>query len=73
MPARGDGAEWFRRGFDQAAELGARMPQLRAAVGLHRAQPTEPSRERVRAVYATFTEGFTTRDVTEAAALLGVR
>jgi predicted ATPase/class 3 adenylate cyclase len=73
MPERGDGAEWFRRGFDQAAELGARMPQLRAAVGLCRAQPTERSRELLRRVYATFTEGFTTRDMTDAASLLEVK
>jgi tetratricopeptide (TPR) repeat protein len=71
MPERGDGAEWFRRGFDQAAELGARMPQLRAAVGMYRAQPTERSRELLRGVRATFTEGFTTADLIEAGELLG--
>jgi predicted ATPase/class 3 adenylate cyclase len=71
MAERGDGAEWFRRGFDQAAELGARMPQLRAAAGLYRAQPTERNRELLRGIHATFTEGFSTRDLTDAAALLG--
>jgi predicted ATPase len=72
LPERGDGAEWFRRGFDQAAELGARMPQLRAATGLCRAQPTEENRELLRSVHATFTEGFATPDLTAAAALLDV-
>ena len=63
-------AEWFRRGVDQAAELGAGMPQLRAAVGLCRAQPTEENRELLRGIHATFTEGFTTPDLADAAAVL---
>ena len=71
LPERGDAAESFRRGFDGAAEAGARMPQLRAAVGLCRAQPTEESTALLRAVYETFTEGFTTPDLTEAQELLG--
>ena len=50
--------------------LGARMPQLRAAVGLCRAQPTAESRELLRAIHATFTEGFTTPDLADAAAVL---
>lgn len=70
LPERGDAAEWFRRGFDAAAEVGARMPQLRAAVGLCRALPTEENRELLREVHATFTEGFDTPDLREAAELL---
>ena len=46
------------------------MPQLRAAVGLCRAQPTEDGRELLRATYETFTEGFTTPDLIEAKELL---
>ncbi|HZO58826.1 MAG TPA: adenylate/guanylate cyclase domain-containing protein [Solirubrobacterales bacterium] len=70
LPDRGDGAEWFRRGVDQAAELGAGMPQLRAAVGLCRAQPTAENRELLRGIQATFTEGFATPDLAAAAAVL---
>jgi predicted ATPase len=71
----GDGAEsWFQRAFDVAAELHARMPQLRAAMGLCRLQgeptPAEIGSGLLRAVYATFTEGFTTADLSEAAELL---
>jgi hypothetical protein len=62
-----------QRGYDGAAELGARMPQLRAAIGLCRAQQRgggEVARELLRKTYADFTEGFATPDLTEAAALL---
>jgi predicted ATPase/class 3 adenylate cyclase len=70
------GAEsWYRRGFEHASEMGTRTPQLRAAVGLYRAESErgggEVARELLRATYAEFTEGFTTPDLTEAAALLG--
>ena len=71
LPDRGDAAEWFRRGVRSGARnCGAGMPQLRAAVGLCRAQPTEENRELLRGVHATFTEGFTTPDLTEAKELL---
>ena len=65
---------WFRKGYDQAAELGARLPQLRAAVGLCRAERArgdgEHATELLRATYAEFSEGFATPDLMEAAALL---
>jgi predicted ATPase len=46
------------------------MPQLRAALGLCRAE-SERGTELLRAAYETFTEGFTTRDLIEAKELLG--
>jgi hypothetical protein len=69
------GAEdWYRRGFDDAAEAGTRMPKLRAAVGLCRARRErgggEEARKMLRATYAEFTEGFSTPDLLAAAALL---
>ena len=70
LPERGDAAESFRRGFDGAAEVGARMPQLRNAAGLCRARPTDENRELLRGIHATFTEGFATPDLVEAAAVL---
>jgi predicted ATPase/class 3 adenylate cyclase len=70
----GEAVRWLRRGYDGAAELGARMPQLRAAVGLCRAElegaSLKGAREHLRATYAEFTEGFETPDLIEAAALL---
>ena len=70
----GEAVGWLQRGYDGAAELGARMPQLRAALGLCRAQRArgsdEVARKLLRATYAEFTEGFATPDLTEAAALL---
>jgi tetratricopeptide (TPR) repeat protein len=73
--ANGDGAEpWFMRAFDVARELDARMPQLRAAIGLCRSQRERGDAENgsglLSATYATFTEGFTTRDLIEAEDLL---
>ena len=72
---QGDGAEpWFRRAFDIAQRLDARMSQLRAAVRLCRLGQDrdggESGVQRLRAVYSTFTEGFTTADLTEARVLL---
>jgi predicted ATPase len=65
---------WYQRGFDQAADVGTRTPQLRAAVGLCRAERKRGdggrAMEVLRATYAQFTEGFGTPDLTEAAALL---
>jgi predicted ATPase/class 3 adenylate cyclase len=65
---------WFRKGFDQAAELGVRSLQLRAAVGLCRAQRErgdgKEATELLRATYATFTEGFESLDLVEARELL---
>jgi predicted ATPase/class 3 adenylate cyclase len=74
--ALGDGAgpeSWFQRAFDLAQRLDARMSQLRAAVRLCRLRSDrdgEAAGAQLRAVYDTFTEGFTTADLTEARALL---
>jgi predicted ATPase len=67
---------WFRRAFDDARELDARMPQLRAAMGLCRAALVsgggmESARRVLSAVYATFTEGFATADLIDARNLAG--
>jgi tetratricopeptide (TPR) repeat protein len=71
---RADPEHWFRRAFDVAQNLDARMPQLRAAVRLCRLRPDPANQDQdarmLRAVYHTFTEGFTTADLTEATALL---
>jgi predicted ATPase/class 3 adenylate cyclase len=69
------GAEsWFQRSFDIARDLDARMMQLRAAIGLCRSQQTrgaaQHASELLSAVHATFTEGFTTSDLIDAAKLL---
>ena len=71
----GDRAKpWFLRAFDVARELDARMPQLRAATGLCRLQRDRGDGEHgsgaLSAIYATFTEGFTTPDLIEARELL---
>jgi hypothetical protein len=73
--ANGAGAEpWLRRAFEVAAELDARMPQLRAAIGLYRSRREQGDAEHrggvLRAVYATFTEGFTAPDLVDAGNLL---
>jgi predicted ATPase/class 3 adenylate cyclase len=73
--ANGAGAEpWLRRAFDVAGELDARMPQLRAAIGLYRSRREQGDAEHwgraLSAVYATFTEGFTTPDLIDAGNLL---
>jgi predicted ATPase/class 3 adenylate cyclase len=74
---QGTGADpepWFQQAFDLAQRLDARMSQLRAAVRLCRlGQDRGGGRsgaQRLRAVYSTFTEGFTTADLTEARALV---
>jgi len=65
---------WFQRAFDAAGELDAKMMQLRAAIGLCRSQRerghAQHGRDLLSAVYATFTEGFTTPDLIDAAHLL---
>jgi predicted ATPase len=70
----GDDPEpWFQRAFDVAQRLDARMSQLRAAVRLcrlRRNQEDATAGARLRAVYDTFTEGFTNADLLEARALL---
>ena len=69
LPERDGAEQWFQRGFDQSAELNARSPQLRAAIGLCRLRP-EHGRALLSTTYATFTEGFTTPDLIEAKELL---
>jgi predicted ATPase/class 3 adenylate cyclase len=65
---------WFQRAFDIAQGVDARMSQLRAAVRLCRLSQGQDDEEQgarvLRAVYDTFTEGFTTVDLTEARVLL---
>jgi predicted ATPase/class 3 adenylate cyclase len=69
-----DAERWFQRAFDAAGKLDARMMQLRAAIGLCRAQRdlgrAQRGRDLLGAVYATFTEGFTAPDLIDAASLL---
>ena len=71
-----DGAEAsLRRGLARAREQGSATLELRLATDLAR-QLTDPARTAearadVAAVLASFTEGFGTRDLREAAALLG--
>jgi predicted ATPase/class 3 adenylate cyclase len=69
------GAEsWFQRAFDMAAELDARMPQLRAALRLCRLSAdrdeADAGARTLRPVYEWFTEGFDTLDLIEAGGLL---
>ena len=64
----------YERAYAMAERFSARMPQLRAAVRLVRVPPESERSARLetlRAVHATFTEGFATPDLIEAAALLG--
>ena len=59
----------YERAFAVAQSVGARMPQLRAAVRLTRMAPEGERAARLaslRAVHATFTEGLFTPDLTEA-------
>jgi predicted ATPase/class 3 adenylate cyclase len=69
-----DGEHCLMRAFEVARELDARMPQLRSALALCRSQrergEAENANELLSATYATFTEGFTTPDLVEAAQLL---
>ena len=74
----GDASEadhWYRLAFEQARDLGARMPQLRAATRLCRpgrdATSREANRGALSAVLDTFTEGFETADLVEARQALG--
>jgi hypothetical protein len=73
--ANGGAAEtWFLRAFEVAQKSDARMPQLRAAIGLCRLQRERGDAKQgsglLSATYATFTEGFTTPDLIDAAELL---
>jgi predicted ATPase/class 3 adenylate cyclase len=71
-----DAAEpWYQSAFDAAGQVGARMSQLRAATKLTRlwreAGKRPDGTDMLRGVYATFAEGFNTRDLVEARAVLG--
>jgi predicted ATPase/class 3 adenylate cyclase len=73
--ADADGAEpWFQSAFAAAADLGARMPQLRAATRLTRfgrgAGKRAEGADVLLGVYETFTDGFDTPDLVEARAVL---
>jgi hypothetical protein len=72
-----DAEPWFQQAFDAAGKLDAKMMQLRAAIGLCRAQQerghAQQGRDLLSAVYATFTEGFTAPDLIDAANLLESR
>jgi predicted ATPase len=65
---------WFQQASDIAKGLDARMSQLRAAIRLCRLWRDQDNADQgtrvLRAVYDTFTEGFTTADLAEARALL---
>jgi predicted ATPase/class 3 adenylate cyclase len=67
-----DGAELrFRSAFDVSRDFGLRMPQLRAATRLARLRERDADAiESLRSVYDTFTEGFDSRDLVEARAVL---
>jgi tetratricopeptide (TPR) repeat protein len=69
-----DARAWYLHGLAKAGELGARMLQLRAAVGLCRtAQSPDDSRDArdtLAAVVSTFTEGLATPDLRDALDLL---
>jgi hypothetical protein len=68
---------WFRQALDIATDLDAKMLQLRAAVRLCRLRQDDHRQEEnnklLRSIYDTFTEGFTTADLTEARGLLDDR
>ncbi len=74
LPNASGAERWFQDAFDLAAELGARTAQLRAATRLTRLWRGAGKRpdgvDMLRDVYATFTEGFDTRDLVEARAVL---
>jgi len=61
---------WYRRAFDRAGEMGARMSQLRAASRLLSISRNDDERkvamDDLDRIYATFTEGFATADLREA-------
>jgi hypothetical protein len=65
----------YRRALESARAIDARMSQLRAATRLCRLPQDPADDERARrlleSLYATFTEGFTTADLTEARGLIG--
>jgi predicted ATPase/class 3 adenylate cyclase len=71
---RSEAEPWYRLAFDRAAELDARMTQLRAATRLARLRVAAgelwAAAEILGPIYATFSEGFATADMVEARELL---
>ena len=67
-------SSYFRRALDLAVEQSALSWQLRAAMSLAKLQRdqrnVEEARNLLRPIYGQFTEGFATRDLTEARHLL---
>lgn len=65
---------WFQHAFDMAEEVGARLPQLRAATRLTRLRRAAGDRpdgsDVLRRIYDTFTEGFDIPDLAEARGVL---
>ena len=70
----GTAEESYRRSLDMAQRMGAMMVQLQAEVRLCRLRRGRGELDdgaALRAVYDRFTEGFATRDLSEARELLG--
>jgi predicted ATPase/class 3 adenylate cyclase len=69
-------AYWYRRAFDHASALDARMSLLRAAIRMRRlagrGDAAESNADQLAVVLETFTEGFDTADLREARQLLEV-
>lgn len=72
--ARSQVGDYYRRAYDRACELGARMTQLRAATRLARlalgAGDAAAAMDLLGPVYASFTEGFGAADLREARDLM---
>jgi len=71
---RHDAERWLRRALQTAQKQGARLWELRAAISVARLRRDQgkrtDARELLAPIYRSFTEGFDTRDLKEAAALL---
>jgi predicted ATPase len=61
----------YREALAVARRQGATAYELRATAGLARLFRTREARQELATLYASFTEGFDTRDLREAEALLG--
>ena len=70
-----DGEVWFQRSLDVSRYQEAKSLELRAAMSMARLWrdqgKMQQARELLASVYGWFTEGFDTRDLKEAKALLG--
>ncbi len=68
-----EAASWFERAIDMAQAQGALWWELRATVCLCRLWNSQgrqrEAQERLQLVYAKFSDGFSTMDLSEAAAL----